>query len=241
MTKQLLLSGSYWVLNKGMVKLLGLESAFLLSNFAEAESMMADSDGWFYQTSTMVEEMTTLSRHKQDQCIQQLVDIGILERDVRGLPPKRYFRINYECLTNQFVENQQIDLLKIDKTICRKSATSKEHTNKELINKESTKANLSDSNVVNDFFERICILYPNKKGKSTISKTTKNKLFKVGEDKLKLAIEHYQKELSLETWKHPMNGSTFFNGRYTDYLQENIPEPKKVDLSLKKNDMSKWE
>ena len=136
LTKQLLLSSNYWVLNKDVVKLLGLEAAFLLSNFAEAEQIMADEDGWFYQTSDTVEDMTTLSRHKQDQCIKQLEDMGILEKDVRGIPPKRYFKINYECLTNQFVKNQQINMRNFDKSICKKSATNKESIYKKSNYKE---------------------------------------------------------------------------------------------------------
>jgi hypothetical protein len=134
--KQLLMSNNYWVLNKEMVKLFGLEAAFLLSNFAEAETLMADDEGWFYQTSDTVESMTTLSRHKQDQAVKALEKTGVLEKSVRGLPPKRYFRINYECLTNLFVKNQQINMSRIDKSICKKSATNKELSNKELSNKE---------------------------------------------------------------------------------------------------------
>lgn len=137
-TKQLLLSSNYWVLNKDMVKMLGLETAFLLSNFAEAETMMADEKGWFYQTVDTIEKMTTLSRHKQDQCIKQLEDKGILEKEVRGIPPKRYFKINYKCLTNQFVNFQQINMRNFNKSICKKSATNKESSYKESSYKEST-------------------------------------------------------------------------------------------------------
>lgn len=138
LTKQLLLTNNYWVLNKSMVQLLGLEGAFLLSNFAEAESMMADDDGWFYQTSDTVEEITTLSRHKQDQAIKKMKDLGVLEQSNRGVPPKRYFKINYECLTNQFVKYSQIELSKINKSNCQKSATNKESSYKESNHKEST-------------------------------------------------------------------------------------------------------
>ena len=175
--------------------------------------------------------------------IKELIEQGYINRERKRNDNgqlKGYEYVVYEVSTKSGLSKVGLSKVGLSK-IGKPQATNNNLTNNNLTNNNLTKANLSDSNAVNDFFERIWILYPNKKGKSTISKTTKNKLFKVGEDKLKLAIEHYQKELSLETWKHPMNGSTFFNGRYTDYLQENIPEPKKVDLSLKKNDMSKWE
>ena len=136
LTKQLLLSSNYWVLNKTVVQLLGLETAFLLSNFAEAEQMMADEEGWFYQTSDTVEEMTTLSRHKQDQCIKQLEEMDILFKDIRGMPAKRYFKINYQCLTNLIVNFRQTSLRNIDKQDCEKLTTNKERINKKSINKE---------------------------------------------------------------------------------------------------------
>ena len=142
LTKQLLLSSNYWVLNKTVVRIFGLETAFLLSNFAEAEQMMADKEGWFYQTSDTVEEMTTLSRHKQDQCIKQLEEMNVLFKDVRGMPAKRYFKINYQCLTNLIVKNSQTRLSKISKQDCKKSATNKESSYKELNYKESIKEDL---------------------------------------------------------------------------------------------------
>lgn len=155
LTKQLLLSDSYWALNKSMVNLLGLETAFLLSNFAEAESMLADSDGWFYQTAGTVEKITTLSRHKQDQCIKELENKGILKKDVRGVPPKRYFKINYECLTNQFVKSQQINMRNSSKSICQKSATNKEH-----IYKEHNINNVIDSNAIKFYQDNFGMISP---------------------------------------------------------------------------------
>lgn len=169
LTKQLLLSDGYWVLNKKMVQLFGLEAAFLLSSFAEAEQMMADNDGWFYQTSDTVEEITTLSRHKQDRCIAELEDFGVLEKDVRGQPPKRYFRINYERLTNLFVNFQQIQVRETDKSICEKLTTNKEHTYKEPIDKERIYNNhppsankKSDLKRLEADFDRFWQIYPRK-------------------------------------------------------------------------------
>jgi hypothetical protein len=154
LAKQVVHMSAYWVLNKNMVQIFGLESAMLLSNFAEADSMFLDSeDGWFYQTSETVERLTTLSRHKQNKCIQILVDAGVLHQQNKGMPMKRYFRLDYDVLAtlladfqqtgvvldkkdqfaeNQqpveevhFAENQQPTLLKTDNQLCQKSATIK--------------------------------------------------------------------------------------------------------------------
>lgn len=69
------------------------------------------------------------------------------------------------------------------------------------------------------FFESVWELYPEKKGKASISKTQKEKLEKVGYDTLVKCINRYKKDKP--DWKQWQNGSTFFNKGYTDYLDEN--------------------
>lgn len=133
--KQLLLSSSYWTLSKPLVYKFGLEAAFLLCNFAEAENL--SSDGWFYQTIETVQEKTTLSRRKQDNAIESLEKLGVLYSDVRGIPAKRYFKIDYEKIsTILFEQNVQTSLSETDKLECAKRTTNKELSNKELSNKE---------------------------------------------------------------------------------------------------------
>ena len=126
LVKELLLSSNYWVLNKTVVQTFGIETAFLLTNLAEAEQMMSTDDGWFYQTSDTLEELTTLSRYKQDNAIEQLEDAGILEKDVRGIPAKRYFKLDYKALANKIVNNSQTSVQKNDKQVSKKLATNKE-------------------------------------------------------------------------------------------------------------------
>lgn len=102
-------------------------------------------------------------------------------------------------------------------------------------NKKKDKKEKKDNSAsaVDIFFEEIWALYPNKKGKSAIKVATKRKLHLVGKESLEMAIKRYKEELKLEAWKHPMNGSTFFNGRYEDYLDvgtEEAEEPEELEL-----------
>ena len=48
LAKNILMGSSYWVLNKTLVAILGLDTAFFLSNLAEAESLFQSKDGWFF-------------------------------------------------------------------------------------------------------------------------------------------------------------------------------------------------
>lgn len=70
-------------------------------------------------------------------------------------------------------------------------------------------------------FEELWNLYPSKKGKAKVSEKAKLQLLKVGHDEMVRAIDRYKTELSKDSWRHPQNGSTFFNSGYVDYLDAN--------------------
>ena len=56
----------------------------------------------------------------------------------------------------------------------------------------------------------------------------RKKIFRLGQYQLIKAIENYKNDPDLKDnggYKYMMNASTFFNGRYTDYLLES---PKKI-------------
>lgn len=81
------------------------------------------------------------------------------------------------------------------------------------------------------FFESVWILYPEKKGKGSISHTQKLKLEELGFEVIKKCIERYMR--SKPSWQAYQNGSTFFNGGYIDYLDANYIEPiKKINGRL---------
>ena len=145
MAKELLRSSNYWTLNKTLVKKLGIETAFFLTNLIEAEHLMKKSDGWFFQTIEKLEEVSTLSRRKQDGAIKELEQLNLIEVKVKGMPAKRYFRINESELINlifekkiQFVRNEQTSLYETNKQVCAKRTTSKESTYKENKYKSSS-------------------------------------------------------------------------------------------------------
>ena len=118
--KQLLMSSNYYTLNKQIVKELGIESAFLLTILIEASDGLADSEGWFYQTIEKIGELTGLGRHKQDKIIKELIDLKILEQKNKGVPCKRYFKVNYEMIENLVFQNQQSSLSENGKLDCQK-------------------------------------------------------------------------------------------------------------------------
>ncbi len=117
--KQLLMSSNYYTLNKQIVKSLGIESAFLLTILIEASDGLSDDEGWFYQTIETLEELTGLSRHKQNKIIQDLVEAKILIQENRGTPCRRYFKISFQEIENLVFKKTETSLLKINKLDCK--------------------------------------------------------------------------------------------------------------------------
>lgn len=118
--KQLLMSSNYYTLNKQIVKALGIEPAFLLTILIEASDGLADDEGWFYQTIETLEELTGLSRHKQNKIIQDLIETNILIQENRGTPCRRFFKISFQEIENLVFKKTETRLLKIDKLDCKK-------------------------------------------------------------------------------------------------------------------------
>lgn len=152
--KQLLMTSNFYVLNKQLVKSLGIETAFFLTTLVEADETLADDEGWFYQTSKTLEEITGLSNHKQTKCIEQLISLGILLQENKGVPMKRYFKLNYdqilkflntriEKISNQELKKVESKSLKNLKTSFQKNSNNKEYNinnlDKELNIKTTTK------------------------------------------------------------------------------------------------------
>lgn len=67
-------------------------------------------------------------------------------------------------------------------------------------------------------FEKLWSMYPKKRGKSSVKPSTRKKLLDVGETEMIRAVKRYADECKGKDPQYIMNGSTFFNGRYEDYL-----------------------
>lgn len=98
-----------------------------------------------------------------------------------------------------------------------KELTPREEGNKEK--KEKKEKSFSESEVIS-----LWSLYPNKKGKAQAMGKIPKLIEKYGYEQMKRTVERYSKEIkykniSVEFVKH---GSTFFNGGYVDYLDENV-------------------
>ena len=96
---------------------------------------------------------------------------------------------------------------------------------KEIKNKRNN--NIMCKKEATELFEKLWDMYPNKKGKSSVSDKDKQKILQIGLEEMTRAIERYKKYLEANSdWLKPKNGSTFFHSGYVDYLDVNYEETK---------------
>ena len=93
----------------------------------------------------------------------------------------------------------------------------------ELTHKRRKKRNKNTKKkYYDDFFEKIWELYPRKLRKSDVTQKAKKELYEAGEEVVLGAVNSYIAQLQENgtAERYIMYGSTFFNGRWRDYMKE---------------------
>ena len=114
---QLLATSSFITINKEIAKKFGLDSAVLLGELASELDYWTKKnglvDGYFFSTVENIEENTTLKEHRQRKAINNLKSLGILDVTVKGLPAKRYIKIDenklLEYLGTSYADFKELD------------------------------------------------------------------------------------------------------------------------------------
>ena len=135
---QLLASRNYITVNKDLIKIIGLEEAVILGELASEYNYYFDKDelddGYFYSTVDNIEQNTSLSEYKQRKAINSLKDNNILDIKIKGIPAKRYIKLNEEQILNilniKYQNNLSASSLKI-----KELDTKKLKGNNNIINK----------------------------------------------------------------------------------------------------------
>lgn len=93
--------------------------------------------------------------------------------------------------------------------------------------------NIYSANDAQDIWE----LYPNKKGKAQAMKKIPKLLETLGKDVLAECVKKYSDEVKGKDKQFILNGSTFFNGRYEDYLDDAIETGSKANDNTKNSEV----
>ena len=103
----LIKSKGYIVVSKELAKEIGLNETIILAELISQYQYFKDKgeldeQGYFYCTIDKMENNTTLDREKQDKAIKNLINRNLIKKERKGLPAKRYFKINETNITKLF-------------------------------------------------------------------------------------------------------------------------------------------
>ena len=104
---QLLRADGSIVTNKKLMREVGPIEAILYGELFSRcayfeERGMLTKDGFFYNTVEDMQKDTGLTRKLQKPAIDKLVNMGLIEMEIRGIPAKRHFRFTYDNMENLF-------------------------------------------------------------------------------------------------------------------------------------------
>lgn len=112
---QLLRSDGSIIVNKNLARNIGIQEAIFFSELISKYIYFSEKgelkDGYFFNTVENLEYDTCLSDYQQRKCIQKLREIGLISTKLKGIPPKRYFKItdNIDLLLSQIFNNSRIE------------------------------------------------------------------------------------------------------------------------------------
>lgn len=103
----LLANDNYIIVNKDIVKELGIIEAIILGEIASEYTYwnrrgMIDEEGYFYSTIENIKENTSLSQYQQSNALNALADRGLVSVKRKGVPAKRYIKLHEEAVLNMF-------------------------------------------------------------------------------------------------------------------------------------------
>lgn len=222
----LIASDGFISVNKTFIKLLGLDAAVILGELA-SEHNYWEREGklkaeFFYSTAENLEENTGLSRHQQTKAINKLIEVGIIEVRLMGIPSKKYFKINKENLLevvkSKVLKNLKARVSKIEKLDCENFESLDVKNLKQIRNKE---LEITKENEEKEIREQIEFQKPTVKINFDLYADTYNTYcfnlpkIKALTEKRKTAIRKFAKEFSLDDFKDicvNANNSNFLIG-----------------------------
>ena len=111
----LLSSSAFFIVNKKLARLLGIEAALLLADLISKNQYFENSQ-WFFNTENNIERDTTLSAYKQRLALKILQDHKIIVTKRKGVPARKYYMIQHKNLLHLISceEIKQLDVKNFD-------------------------------------------------------------------------------------------------------------------------------
>ena len=118
--RKILAHNNYIIVNKELAKTIGLDETIMLGELCN-ESIYWDENnalenGYFYSTIENIEDALTFKSKKQKKILDRLVELGLIDVKLKGLPAKRFIKINENGLSDllNVSQNDHATLVKKD-------------------------------------------------------------------------------------------------------------------------------
>jgi|GEM_PF-1588427 len=116
----------YMTVNKKLAQRIGLNEAVvygeLVSRYLYFKEHDKLEDGYFFNTVEDLQEATTLTKYQQSKAIEKLYNYNLIDRKVKGVPAKRYFKINEDLNALHTVFKEVKSQLSRNLTSCSKES-----------------------------------------------------------------------------------------------------------------------
>lgn len=133
----LLANDNYLIVNRDLVKLLGLRQAVMFGELCSEQNYWnktAGEDGqWFYSTQENIEGKIGLSPYEQREALKILKEKGLVERQKKGIPCKTYYRVCLEQVVKIF-NNCGLNSLTTESEETSEHNSNNKKTNKKINN-----------------------------------------------------------------------------------------------------------
>lgn len=174
---------------------------------------------WFQAPNQVLSVLTGLSRSGILKARNELKQRGLIDFRERGTKAT-FYRIGTIANSTQVgvQDSTQNGVQNGTQNGVQNSNTLNKQINKQKQKLKKEKGTKVPKEEIENFFNAIWNLYPVKRGKGSVSDAQKQRLYELGQEQIKKAIDRYLTDLKKDTWRKPQNGSTFFNSGYKDYL-----------------------
>ena len=239
---------NYISVNRTLIKAVGLIGAVLIgeilseARYYASEGLLAD--GWFYSTVENITDRCGLSKHQQGEALKDLLELGLIEVEYRGIPRKRYVRVdairtidlinqqrvsgkwaNFSPTSGQKVSQQEGEKSDINKPNKNPNKNPEEKRESERTKPCRLNGHQEEIKAVIDYFNEVVgtrYTYRNKKINGLISARL-NEGFTV--DDLKRVVDIKVGDWTGTEWARFLKPTTLFApSHFEDYLNE---RPKK--------------
>jgi len=104
----LIKSDGYITLSKELARKIGLNETIVLMELISKHKYFEkndklDNQGFYYCTVADLQKSTTLNKYYQNKAITTLEELNLIRKEVKGIPSKRHFKINYPEIEKLFL------------------------------------------------------------------------------------------------------------------------------------------